>query len=432
MPEPQATCGSRHSGLEQLRRDVHPRRSQRRRQAARDRRDQRQEDRVRDQPRIRNNRESKRQLAGQCQRVEKGDHSEREQRAATGAHRAEHQSLGEQCLNETRTSRTERDPNCNLMLTTGCARQEEARHIAAGDEQDESEQDEHGHGEQQHFWWRSPEHEFVERKHAGRLAQSAVRFGVAPFQLFPESRHCQLGSFCSIAPPQPRDHCQGVAVLASVESRQEQFVDRRVEIRLPKRHHRSIVAWQNPDDTELFTIQLHRTSDNAAVFVESAAPEVVAQDDDAWVPFGLPFVEGERAPCQHLYSQRLEEVPRDCGADHALSRPVDAKIRTHDPIGDDVFENPALAEVQEIRIGKLIAIPWLDADDVLRIQHCRLMQQDRAKRREYRCVDPDAYAQRQDASQHECRASRSPRKAYRCPGSGLRARAGCAHPESIP
>ena len=100
-----------------------------------------------------------------------------------------------------------------------------------------------------------------------------------------------------------------------------------------------------------------------------------------------------------------KKFPVTDGAEHALGGPVQPQVHTDDAVGDHVLEDAAVAQVAIVRVGHLVAVSRLDADDAPGVGDGGLMEQDRPERREDRGVDADAGAEREHAGQHERGAS---------------------------
>ena len=308
VAEAQAARASRLPRVVKLRRHVHSRASQSRRQAAGGRRHQRQEEGVPDQPGIGCNRETKWELARQHHRVEDRDHGQRQQHSAGRADEAEHERFCEQRLNQPAALGPERNPHGDLVPPRRRPREEQAGHVAAGDQQHEPEERQDDERQQQHFRRRVPEHLFPEREHGGRLAQAAVLLRIAALELLAQPRHRHLCLLRDVASAKPRDDGEPVRVLTIVETAQEQVADRDVQVRLPDRRHRLVVGRQNADDVDRLAVQVHDSADHCRIAVEPAAPEVVAHHGDARVTLRHLRAGDEGAADVWLHAQRFEEV----------------------------------------------------------------------------------------------------------------------------
>ena len=81
----------------------------------------------------------------------------------------------------------------------------------------------------------------------------------------------------------------------------------------------------------------------------------------------------------------------------------DAAVHRRRSETDDIGERAAVAKVAVILIGELTAVSRLDADDLGRVCHGRLMPEDRHDPGVQRQVEADSETERQDADGHEPR-----------------------------
>ena len=363
------------------------RRLERRNQAEAHRREERQHDGgARDTPVEREVQRERRAClqVGQRRRDWPRDHEGHARRRDCADDR-QHEALGEHLANQPPARGSEREPDANLALTGGGARQQQVRDVHTCDEQHEPDDGEEHAGED-----RGRRREF-RREHARPVHAHHRAWRIGPrrrLELGRQRRQFRLRSNHIDSRLQAADDLD-----AAVDPPREPH--RHPEVRDERRQRRREIPRRDADNRRLTTVHRKRSTNDLPIAAKPRAPEPIAQNDCPARP--RPIVRRSERPAEsRRHAERLEVVASD-GKAKELFRHAG---RTHaDGLGAKRRERreravaiPEGLVVGDRSVGKPVGV---DADDAAGIDDAGgRAEQQRAGKTKDGQVGADAHGQR--------------------------------------
>ena len=242
----------------------------------------------------------------------------REHDAQEAADGREHDALGQPFADEPHAARSEGGPDRQALLPRESARHEQARHVGAGDEQEQS----HRPEQQQQGAARVAHDLLLQRDETDAPAavfsmRTAIRPRLLPFHPGGEPRQLRADRRGRDAGRQTSEHAQRVRgpvlplLLGESEGKPQLGALRMAEARMGKREPRG----HHPHDGVRPGVEHHRLAEDGTVAAETAPPETVADHHHVVVP-GPLVVLPQRAPeprrrAQHRKQRRRDPRPHD-------------------------------------------------------------------------------------------------------------------------
>ena len=173
----------------------------------------------------------------------------------------------------------------------------------------------------------------------------------------------------------------------------------------PFRHH--------ADDRERQAVERLRLPNDRRIAAKTVLPHLIADHDDRMCIASGVFTRLEPAPEHGMHADRIEIVGRDHAAGHALGAVTDAERRAGDFLGDERFDQRAVArQVLKVRPGHFdqraagTAVGARHGEEPILIHDEReRSQEDAFDPAEDRRVGTDAERQAQDRQQGKARTA---------------------------
>ena len=364
-----------------------------------------------------------------------------EQHADTRSQDSEDEAFGEELPHETSSGGADGQPNRNLALPRGGARQQHPGHVGAGD--DEHQPDRHhrpGHDPREHAigFGMQP------RLRGGPQTDPAILVGLRV--LSAEARGDDidpgvrlLDRYTGSEPALDEEPALAAAIDTRGScGRGDGLIDAHgldlfreshghPDLWRQKRHHAGKAIVEHADDRELLTANAEALAERAGVRAKLALPVAIRQNHRSrcrrGVVFGL-----KRSPQARRDSQRREVVAGDHFAEHQARAVADADAGKHRRVAGEVGEDVlALLIVEDVgervaRIGITVGAARVDVHEAGWVPHRERPQEQGVDDRKNRGIEPDPRSQRQNRNEREPGAFAEPAQRYSaCRGAGHRA-----------